>query len=146
MKGRQFVPSPTPSEFPLDPVIEAQTETNPQPTATPSPGEDYFSRPYPPSQNSYVIPMTLWYVSEEGATFFFELSTPARGLLVYRSIDPNSPTQGDVEIPESGTHHMLTLEGLSPGVQYEAMVLLNSGEGYDQQPGFNGKEWGRLSR
>lgn len=137
--------SPTPSEIQVEAATETQAETNPLPTATPSPGEDYFSQSYALSQNSYVIPLTLRHVSEQWATFFFELSTPARGLLVYRSIDPNSPRRGEVEIPEAGTRHMLTLEGLSPGGQYEAMVLLNSGQGYDQQPGFNGKEWGRLN-
>jgi predicted phosphodiesterase len=39
---------------------------------------------------------------------------------------------------------MLTIEGLSPGVQYQAMVLIEIGEDAFSQPGFNDQEWGKV--
>lgn len=124
---------------------EPQIQDTSQPKDAPALALDYFSQTYPLSQTDYVIPLTIRHISDESATLFFELSAPASGLLVYRSMNPDSPVQGEVKIPASRSRHMLTIKELSPGVQYQAIVLIKNGEESYQQPGFNDREWGSLN-
>ncbi len=115
------------------------------PTATPTPAPADFSVPYPLSQNNFVIPLTVRHVTEASATLFFELSHPTNGRLVYRSTIPEQPIQGEIEISAGETRHMITLEGLSPGVSYQALVVLGDSNADFQQPGFAGTAWGAVS-
>jgi len=84
-------------------------------------------------------------VSGESASLFFELSNPTYGRLVYRSIDPEHPMQGEVTFSADETRHMITFENLLPGIQYQALVLLGSNEADFQQPTFNRATWGAVS-
>jgi predicted phosphodiesterase len=127
------VPEPTHTASPFP------TET-PLPTLTPTP--DYFLQDYPLSNIEYVIPLTVRHVSDNRVTFFFELQNPAGGMLVYRSVD--AQFQGEIEFSADKTRHMITVENLSPGTAYEAMILLTGSTGNFQSPNFAGKEWDRI--
>lgn len=128
----QVIPAIT--QLPQEPTVVAAY------TSTPTP--DYFSQAYPIGDNGYVIPLTARRVADDWGTFFFELQQPSDGKLVYR--DEVTLTQGEMAFTANETRQMITIEGLTPGANYQALVLLGSeGSGY-QQPGFAGEEWGEI--
>ena len=139
--------TPEVTVLPLVEVIQAITATTPpeqtltpQPTQTSLPTRDYFSVAYPISENDYVIPLTARRVADDWGTFFFELQQPAEGKLVYRN--ELTLEQREKAFTTDDTRQMITLEGLSPGTTYQALVLLGNEESGYQQPGFVGEEWG----
>jgi predicted phosphodiesterase len=91
------------------------------------------------SDNEYVIPLIVRHTTEETATFFFELPNPIEGVLVYRNME----TQIQEEIPLSTdkSRHMITIDGLTAGTQYEALVLIGNAQTGFQQLAFGGKAW-----
>ncbi len=113
--------------------------------ATDTDTPDYFSKPYPLSDNDFIIPLTVRHVTDESAILFFELSNPQTGLLVYRSTTAGINFDGEVPIIGGETRHMISIEGLSPGVGYQAMVLVDHGGGDFRQPAFAQKEWGMVN-
>lgn len=136
----EVLPTSTVSIISSTPVLPTVS-----PTLTLTPAPNYFADEYPLSDNNFIIPLTVRHVTGESASLFFELSKLAGGRLVYRSIDPENPMQGEVTLPADETRHMITLENLIPGVHYQALVLLNSSEIDFQQPSFNEKAWGVVS-
>jgi 3',5'-cyclic AMP phosphodiesterase CpdA len=92
-----------------------------------------------------VIPLVIKHVTDVSAIFFFELRLPQECVLVYRSVTPGIESHGFITIAAGETRHMITIEGLTPGVRYQTMVLVDHGRGDLQQPGFAGKEWGMVS-
>ncbi len=153
------VGSPTAAEVetprPLPTSPPAAPATLPAPEATPAstpPTPDYFSQEYPLAQAGYLIPLTVRHVTASSAVLFFELAQPAEGRLFYRPVDPAAAlTAASVAISAAGgTRHMITLEGLSPGAQYQAMLLLGSAAAGAApadfaRPDFAGAAWGAVS-
>ncbi len=111
------------------------------PTETPSstPTPDYFSQTYPSSENEYAIPLTLRHATTTQAVFFFELQHPAEGLLIFHNTDAR--TQEEIAFPADDNRQMITIEDLSPGTEYEAIVILREETGGFSQPGFAGEKW-----
>lgn len=137
-------PSNTPSApEPTDPA--SVYSPTPVLTDTPTPLPDYISAAFPLSQVDFVIPLTVRHVSEERATFFFELRSPVEGRLILRSSDPLSSIGEDVNFTAGETRHTITVQGLSAGQEYLAMVLVGNAPEHFEQPGFNGKEWGAVA-
>lgn len=112
------------------------------PTITTTPAFDYFSTEYPYSDTGYIIPLTVRHVTDETAWLFFELNNPIEGRLVFRAADPEYPNQGEVAFSADETRHMITVTNLSPGVRYQALVLLGRNASELQQPLFNRTTWG----
>ena len=106
---------------------------------------DYFSRVYPLSDNEFVIPLTVRHVTDNSAIVFYELRKPQKGMLVYRSVSPETSSQGEIAIPSGETRNMITIDGLSPGIAYQAMMLVDHGEEDLRQPKFVEKEWGKVN-
>ncbi|MBN1535878.1 MAG: metallophosphoesterase [Anaerolineales bacterium] len=122
------------------PLLPSET-----PTISPTPAPDYFANQYPLSDNHYIIPLTVRHITIDRAIFFFELSQPAEGRLVYRSIEADHPIQGEIAISADESRHMLTVENLLPGIEYQALVLLGTDFIDFQRPAFNGTDWGAVN-
>jgi len=119
---------------------------NPEPTKALSPaGADFFSKAYPPGEIEYVIPLTVRHAGGDRAALFFEISEPSQGLLVFSSASAEENTQDQVPLDPSQTRHMIDLEGLAPGAEYKAMLLLGTDQGNLRQPLFNGEIWGPVN-
>jgi len=116
-----------------------------EPTTTSVALPDPFSLNYPLGQIGYVIPLTVRHVSEDSASLFFELDNAATGSLVYKSNEPDGGIRGSISLAPDTSRHMLTIEGLKPGVEYQAMVLVEDRDNVQSQPGFNKQEWGVVS-
>jgi hypothetical protein len=94
----------------------------------------------PLGATAYTIPLTVHHRTAHSATLFFELAAPTPGSLFLRAAaggegfeTPLDPTQA---------RHLLTVDGLTPRMEYEASVaLLDEGEAY-HQPTFLGRAWG----
>lgn len=121
------------------PVLPPNTYT-PKPTVISEPTPDHFIQVYPLSANSYTIPLSVRHVTQDSAILFFELQVPQQGALFYRCLETNM--QGQIEFQAQTARHLLTIEGLDPGNEYEVMVLLGSPEGRLEQPGFSSQAWG----
>ncbi|MBN2556932.1 MAG: metallophosphoesterase [Anaerolineales bacterium] len=90
---------------------------------------------------SYRLPLTLQYVDAEYAVFFFELSEPVSGELVFQETGQPDAALHRVPFEEPTGRHQLPIEGLASGTTYRAMVLLDGGR---SQPSFQGEPWGPL--
>jgi len=130
----------------LTPTTQSTDTAAPQTTETAAPTLiptlDHFSSTYPLSENEFVIPLTVRHVTDERATFFFELQNPADGILVYRNTQTH--VQEEIAFSTYSTRQMLTIEGLTPGAAYETRIVLGDIPDGIQQPGFAGKEWGTI--
>jgi hypothetical protein len=135
-------PEATFTQVPVASPSQTQDQISLPATITDTP--DFFSKAYSLSDNDYVIPLTIKHVTDGSATLFFELRNPQTGLLVYRSSSPDVSLHGEVPITGEETRHMITIDGLSPGVGYQAMVLVDHG-GDLRHPTFAEKEWGMVS-
>lgn len=138
-KPTDSVISATSTRLPTVNIAPQSTET-PHFTITPTP--DYFASAYPHSENEYVIPLTVRHVADGRSTFFFELQNPTNGILVYRNL--GSLIQREINFTADNARQMLTIEGLAPGMAYEAQVLIGKEADGFQQPSFAGKEWGAI--
>ena len=136
-------PATTPT--PLSAAIPSSTQDQSILPATIPPTPEYFSKSYPLSDNDFVIPLTVRHVTDVSATLFFELRNPQKCVLVYRSTNPDISSQGELSIPVGEPRHTVTIEGLSPGVHYQTMILVGNGEEDFRQPGFAKEEWGIVS-
>jgi predicted phosphodiesterase len=123
------------------------TAAAPEPTAAPPPttGPDYFSQSYPESQVGFVIPLSVRHVTDSRANLFFELSEAVEGRLVYSSLTPEIPGEGEAALDPGQTRQSITVEGLAPGAAYQAKVLLGSEAVGYSEPSFAGARWGAIS-
>jgi predicted phosphodiesterase len=128
-------------------AVPEPTAAVPEPTAAPTAttGLDYFSRSYPASQVSYVIPLSVRHVTGDRASLFFELNEAAEGRLVYRSLTPGIASEGAAALDPGQKRQSITLEGLVPGAAYQAKVLLGSEAAGITEPQFAGSTWGAVS-
>jgi acid phosphatase type 7 len=130
-------------------LLPSATAARPAPEAppalAPTPTPDYFSQDYPLSQNAYLIPLTVRHVTAQSAALFFELSRPADGQLVYRRAGDVRVLPISAESSPAEARHMINLQGLSPGVDYQAVLLLDGGDAGLEQPSFAGAAWDAVS-
>ena len=123
------------------------TETStPRPSRTPAPTPthtpDYFSQEYSRSEIEYVIPLTVRHAPQGKAIFYFELEKPSVGKLVYRNLETR--IQGEFAFSTEANQQMMTVEGLIPGMEYEADIILGTDEDGFQRPGFEKESWGSI--
>lgn len=112
------------------------------PSATPSPTPIPIAQDI--SSNSFKLPLTTQHVTGTSAELYFELSRPADGMLIYQMAQEGTPEQ-TLSFDSSTMSHQITLEGLSPGVEYRAAVVLKDTDGQYHSPGFLGSDWGKVS-
>jgi 3',5'-cyclic AMP phosphodiesterase CpdA len=119
----------TPEEAPL------QSTT---PTATVQLEPFTFSLDKPAGDIAYEIPLTLQFVDETSASFFFKLDQPHEGVLFVWDI---RGLVGQMEFTAQGSRHQFDLFGLEPGVEYSAIVGLRDESGLYFPPAFADEEW-----
>jgi len=121
------------------PEITREAEINPQPSP---PAVDYFDSEYPAGSINFAIPLTLRHVGADRAVLFFELDEPSEGRLVYKSQTLDSYEGGEIQLDPEETRHLIELEGLTPGADYAAKVLLGNEEDGFSEPLFLDESWG----
>jgi predicted phosphodiesterase len=126
------VDSETPEEVPL------QTAA---PTATVRLEPFTFSLDGPVRDVAYEIPLTLQFVDETSASFFFKLDRPHEGVLFVWDV---RGLVGQMEFAAQGTRQQFDLFGLAPGVEYSAIVGLRDESGLYFPPAFAHGEWAAI--
>ena len=131
--------TPVDSETTVATEISSPTPTlSPTPTPTPIPVADGLS------SDPYKLPLTIQHVTGTSAVLYFELSSPAEGMVTYQS---NQSGLGQQVVPfdASSTIHQVTLDGLMPGLTYQVAVDVKTPDGQYRHPGFLNSEWGDVS-
>ncbi len=115
-------PAPTPNVFfitatppPASPTPSA--DPTEQPTATTAPLVLADS----PAEVEFVLPPVVQHVTPDSALLFFELSAPARGVVLYWPTDDPS-RQATTPLLAEATRQQIALQGLESGVEYQALV------------------------
>lgn len=131
---------------PATPTLTQAPPASPTLTETPgvTPAAIFFDENLPLGSHAYVLPLTIRHVSADGASLFFELEAPSAGYLYYQAISPTEQPAQATPLAPGESRQYITLEGLSPGAEYRAMVALQDAEGALQQPAFLGKAWGSV--
>ncbi len=95
------------------------------------------------AEAEYLLPLRVQHVTEKGAILLFELNAPSEGVLLYWPVDaPQS--QSSLNLLPDEPRQQITLEGLEPGVTYQAELGLLDSAGMYRQPGFMGQVWGPI--
>lgn len=134
------------------PIIPIPSLNPPHSTAdlTPTPLPIATDTPSPPRRIdvegvlqsvTYVIPITVQHVTSSSATLYFELSQPHAGVLVFMRVDQPTTSADWVELEEQGTKHLITIEDLVAGQEYQAFVGLLDDEGSYRAPGNSDELW-----
>ena len=117
-------------------------------SSTQSPGVTSSSTPIPVSEglspDAFKLPLTTQHVSGTSAVLYFELSSPARGVVIIRADQAGSEEQV-VPFDTSSATHQVTLNDLTPGITYHAAVDVETPDGQYQHPGFLDADWGDVS-
>jgi len=138
--GADAISTSTRDESVTETRIQATGRTQ-QASPSPPPTEVPFPEDLPLAEVSYRLPLTLQFVDEESAIFYFELSEPVSGELILQDAE-----QGDSDLlrtpfePLNG-RHQIQLNQLQGVTSYRAMIVLEDGS---SQPGFRGEVWGPL--
>jgi predicted phosphodiesterase len=150
---REGTPLPPTGEVPTSSPITPTDPPTPPPSPTPSPTPTATPSPTPtaqpitldeaPAAVAYRLPLVAQHVTGTGATLFFELGTPVEGVLLYWPIGEELH-QAWVELPPTGARHQITLDGLTPGVTYQATVAIQADAAVYCQPYFMGEAWGPI--
>lgn len=127
-----FVPTPT----------EGGTAT---PSATPTNTPVPITLDPVLSTLGYVLPLTVRHVTETSALLLFELSAPSEGILLYWPVEGEVQDQIWLPLSPGETRHVTTLEGLTPGAEYQVAVGLYAGPNVYQQPHFMNQVWGPVT-
>jgi predicted phosphodiesterase len=77
-------------------------------------------------------------------TLLFELDVPAEGSLFIRAREAAIPVI-EMKLDPTQTRHLLTVDGLRPDTQYDAIVGLGTAESGFQQPVFLSRAWGPVN-
>lgn len=130
-------PSPAPATPTHTPV--------PSPTATKTPTwpqiAGLLSENLPASLHAYILPLTVRHVMQEQATLFFESDEPVDGFLFYQEISPQQQEVKAIPLAPGEARQQITLEDLTPGAEYLAIVGINEMDGVFRQPVFLDEAW-----
>ncbi len=121
------------SETPDD--VPPQTMT---PTATVQLEPFTFTLDGPASDVAYEIPLTLQFIDETSASFFFKLDQSHEGVLF---VWDDRGLVSQMEFSDQGKRQQFDLFGLEAGVEYSATVGLRDESGSYFPPAFAGGEW-----
>jgi len=92
------------------------------------------------ADDAYWLPLVTRHVTETTAALFFALENDTGGVLLVETIEGGQ--QIIVQLDEADERHLITIEGLQPGVRYRAQVGLGSPEPGYKQPPLYGEAWG----
>jgi predicted phosphodiesterase len=132
--------TPTPSNDPPRSTVDLAPTSLPIATDTPSPPVRIEVKGVLQSVN-YVIPLTVQHVTASSATLYFELSQPHSGILTFMRVDQPSTSADWVELEEQRTKHLITVEDLAAGYEYQAIVGLSDDKGSYRAPGNSEELW-----
>lgn len=90
---------------------------------------------------AYEIPLTLQFVDETSASFFFKLDRPHEGILFVWDV---RGLVGQMEFDAQVARHQFDLFGLEQGVEYSAIVGLRDESGLYFPPAFGDGEWAAI--
>ena len=76
---------------------------------------------------------------------FFELSETRNGILVYKTLDGDTPQQVEIPFSTEKRRHLVTLVNLLPGSAYQAAVFVMNDQGGLEKPAFTGEDWGSVA-
>jgi predicted phosphodiesterase len=93
---------------------------------------------------SFRIPLTVRHVTDTTVEFFFELSSPAEGRLIYHSAQDGAGQQA-ARLDPTRSSGSVSITGLSPGATYQASLIVQDCDGQYRQPGFGGATWGEVT-
>ncbi len=96
-----------------------------------------------PAAVAYRLPLVVQHVTGTGATLLFELGAPAEGVLLYWPVGAELH-QAWVELPPTGVRHQITIDGLTPGMTYQATIAIRADATTYRQPYFMGEAWGPI--
>lgn len=139
--GREEHVSPTATST-IPPSPTATPSPTPEPTATSTPIPLVFTND--PAPLEFLLPPVTQHVMPTGAVVFFELNTPAEGIVVYQP-DDEQARQAWVSFDANASRVQATLDNLTPGTTYRARVGIPAGEMIYQQPHFQGAPWGEIT-
>lgn len=133
-----------PTQTPI--AAPTATPTSPPPPTKTAPLPTPFTLEETLSTVGYSLPLTIQHVTETKAILFFKLDTPAEGKLFYWPVGEEE-TLSEFSFPKTASRQQITLEGLTPGTEYQAVVGISTGEGSYQQPYYlsKEKEWGAIN-
>lgn len=124
------------------PVIKQPT-ISPVPSASPKPTSTWPPRPTPdwqldPEQGHvevrYEIPLIAQHVTANGAVLFFDLNLATEGRVFYWRSEQGNSSASWVAFPKGEGRQQIKLEGLTPGVEYQALVGILEGEANYRPP------------
>jgi predicted phosphodiesterase len=137
----QVVPSatlsPTNTTTPSATSVPTATVTS---TISPTPGpaivlEDTHST------ISYVIPITVQHITRESMICSFELDHPAEGYLFYWPAGEGMEKRGWLPLSNEARQHVIKVDGLIPGEEYQIAIGLLDESGSYLSPGFLEAAW-----
>jgi len=136
---------PTPHDTPQALVVPSATlaadTATPPPTTTPIAP---IPVDLPLSEVAYAIPLTIRHVTGDSVTLFFELRSPAAGEVLLQPVDASAPPIS-LDLDPGNSRWLRTIEGLSPGTRYRAVVALQPAGQPPEQPQFRSAAWGPVS-
>lgn len=83
-------------------------------------------------------------MSDTSVSLFFELEIPTEGVFQYwASGDENQA--GIIPFSADKIRHQITVDGLIPGTDYQAVVGLSAGDNLYHPPHYRGRDWGLVN-
>src|SRR5574340_704272 len=125
-------------------TIAPLTPSPTAPTATATLDSAPYFQDLPPSQTSYLLPLTIRHTAEDSAVLFFELDHPTKGQLFVRQLTGGEKLIQSIPLSDENQRQQIVVSNLEPGTEYEAVVLLLNDRGEYEQPGFLGSSWGSV--
>jgi hypothetical protein len=89
----------------------------------------------------YTIPLHVQHKTQDQLVLMFELDQAVDGHLYWWRAGASPQSASSMPFVGSSTPHLITLEGLNPGLTYQLAVGLEGDDGSDRMPGFMGEVW-----
>jgi calcineurin-like phosphoesterase family protein len=96
------------------------------------------------SDTSFALPLTIRHVTETAVDLYFELSQPARGVVLISDDTAAHDVVAVTEFDDQSVGHSVTVENLAAGKSYRVEVGIASAQGYDA-PAYRGHVWGPVT-
>jgi predicted phosphodiesterase len=128
------------------PVQASNTPLMLVPTPTPLPSPTPVVVGGVSADVAYTLPLTVQHVTDTSATLFCELSVLSRGVLLYEPLEGDVRTQLQVALNPNDTKQQIVLDGLLPGIKYQAEIGILGADGTSlQQPRYMEQPWGSIT-
>ncbi|MEE4194427.1 MAG: metallophosphoesterase [Anaerolineae bacterium] len=134
--------TPTPSTERVAPQLTSTPTLTPtatlHPTVTASATPTPYPVDFPLGDVQYRIPPIIRFLDQDEVTIFFELDQPVEGKVLV--IDESGDWVQEQAWEAEETRHMITFEGLNPGISYQLIPVITATAGWTA-PMFQGQAW-----